>query len=151
MRTTLYQLELNQDEVNCGASHVIQLQSGNFIVLDGGYFTAGEEDRLCRFLEERSIGAPMITAWYFSHAHQDHVGNFIQFMRKHGSKVQIQRRLFSFHPMNLSNVTGDWKSSDPATVRAFYETVEVYCADVEKVKIHKGDQFAFEELTLDVL
>jgi len=151
MTTTLYQLELNQNEVNCGSSHVIQLRSGNFIILDGGYFTAGEEDRLYRFLTERSVGMPRITAWYFSHAHQDHVGNFIQFMRKYAAKVQIQTLLYSFHPIDLSNVTCDWKSSDPATVKAFYETVAMYGADIGKVTLHKGDRFTFEEVTMDVV
>ena len=151
MTTTLYQLELNQNEVNCGSSHVIQLRSGNFIILDGGYFTAGEEDRLYRFLTERSVGMPRITAWYFSHAHQDHVGNFIQFMRKYAAKVQIRQLLYSFHPVELSKAAGDWKSSDPATVKAFYETVETHCAEIEKVKIHKGDRFTFEELTMEVV
>jgi len=151
MTTTLYQIELDQTSVNCGMSYVVQLEDCSFIIIDGGYFTTGEEDRLYRFLLEKSEGTPVITAWFFSHAHQDHVGNFIQFMRKHGASVQIQRLLYSFHPVDLSNVTGDWKSSDPATVKAFYQTVDEYCAGAEKIILHSGDTLTFGELTLDVV
>ncbi|MDT8391957.1 MAG: MBL fold metallo-hydrolase [Lentisphaeria bacterium] len=149
--TTLYQLELDQTNVNCGSSHVIQLESGAFIIIDGGYFTPGEEDRLYRFLAERSDGMPVITAWFFSHAHQDHIGNFIQFVKKYKPRVRIQRLLYSFQPIDLSNATGDWKSSDPATVNAFYQTLESHCADIERVTPRTGDVLSFDELTLEVL
>ena len=42
----LYQLQLDQREVDCGMSYVVQLASGHFFLVDGGYFTPGEADRL---------------------------------------------------------------------------------------------------------
>ncbi len=151
MATTLYQLELDQDQIDCGSSHIIQLQSSSFIIFDGGYFTPGEEDRLYRFLTKRCNGTPVITAWFFSHAHPDHVGNFIQFIRKYRAKVRIQRILYNFQPIDLTQVAGDWKSSVPATIKGFYDTLSMYCATSEKVVLHTGDVFTFDELTLEVL
>ncbi len=149
--TSLYQLELDQTAVNCGAIYVIKLEDGRFFIIDGGYFTPGEEDRLYRFLAERSSGTPLIAAWFFSHAHQDHVGNFIQFVRKYRSSVNIERLLYSFHPVDLSDVSGDWRSSDPATIKEFYRTVEELCADIDRPEIKTGDLLVFGELEVEVV
>jgi len=149
--TTLYQLELDQTDVNCGMSYVFQLADGRFIILDGGYFTPGEDDRLFGFLKQKTDGKPHISAWYFSHGHQDHVGNFIQFMPKYRDRVILDHLLYAFQPVVLPEADVDWKSSDPATVKEFYRTVEAYCQDVEKVKLHTGDTFAFGELSIDVI
>lgn len=151
MHTTLWQLELDQTAVNCGMSYVIQLRDGRFFILDGGSFTPGEDDRLYRFLVEHSTEEPHIAAWYFSHAHQDHIGNFIQFMGKYHNAVTVDQLLYAFHPVDLSTVTGDWKSSDPATIKEFYRTLDLYCRDVEKVILHTGDHLEFGELGIDVV
>lgn len=149
--STLYQLELDQTSVNCGMSYVIHLPDGRFLLIDGGYFTPGEDDRLFEFLTARSKGVPVIAGWFFSHAHQDHVGNFIQFIRKYRHRVVVEKMLYNFQPVDVSQVTGDWMSSDPATVKAFYETVDEYCSDVEQVTVRTGDHFTFEDVDLDVI
>lgn len=149
--TLLYQLELDQTAVNCGASFVIQLNDGSFFLIDGGYFTPGEEDRLYQFLRDRSTGTPLIRGWFFSHAHQDHVGNFINFVRTHGPDVRIEQMLYNFHPVDLADVSGDWKSSDPATIKEFYLTVKACCAEIEQVTPRAGDRFEFDELAVDII
>lgn len=151
--TNLYQRELDQSAVNCGASYVIQLERGSFIIIDGGYFTTGEEDRLYRFLVERSEGTPVITAWFFSHAHQDHIGTFILFMNKYGACVHLQRLIYSFHPVDLSTADDDWKTkfNDLATIKEFERTIAKHCGEIEKTTLHTGDELVFDELTIDVL
>jgi beta-lactamase superfamily II metal-dependent hydrolase len=149
--TTLYQLELDQSVVDCGMSYVIELQDGRFIIIDGGYFTPGEQDRLYQFLTAHTEQTPTITAWYFSHAHQDHVGTFIEFMRKYREDVTIEKLLYAFHPVDLPTDDVDWKSSDPATIKEFYRTVESSCADIETVTLQAGYKLHFGELTIDVI
>jgi len=149
--TTLYRLELDQTDVNCGMSYVFQLADGRFIILDGGYFTPGEDDRLFGFMKQKAVGKPHIAAWYFSHGHQDHIGNFIQFMRKYHAHVEIDNLLYNFQPIDFSSVAGDWKSSDQATVQAFYETLDDYLPGVNKAITRTGDVFTFGEMKLEVL
>ncbi|MGN1203185.1 MAG: hypothetical protein ACI4RF_07795, partial [Eubacterium sp.] len=72
----LYQLSLDQSEVDCGMSYVIKLCDGSFFIIDGGYFSKGECDRLYNFLCEHSGDKITISGWFCSHAHKDHFGCF---------------------------------------------------------------------------
>lgn len=151
--TKLAQLCLDFSLVGCGMSYVFTLDDGSFFLIDGGYFTPGEEDRLFRFLKDRSTGKPHIAGWFFSHAHQDHVGNFIQFIRKYRDAVQLDRLLYNFQPYDFSDLseTVDWRNSDPATFREFYRALDDCCAGVERRILKTGDRLRLGELTLDVL
>ena len=151
MPTYLYQLELDQSNIDCGMSYVFQMENGHFIIIDGGYFTEGEDRRLYKFLTDNSSEKPVIEAWFFSHAHQDHVGNFIEFIRNYRDQLDIRCLLYNFHPVDLSSVEGDWKSSDPATIKEFYLTVEKYCGNIEKEEMQKGQKLVYGELTIEVL
>ena len=44
--TALYQIDLDNRRVNCGMTYIFQLADGRFFILDGGYFTFSECDRL---------------------------------------------------------------------------------------------------------
>lgn len=151
----LYQLELDQALVDCGMSYFFRLNDGRYFIIDGGYFTPGEEDRLLGWLKDLTpFGEkPVIAGWFFTHGHQDHVGNFIQFVHKYKEKVEIQKLLFQFQPMDFSHVKGDWreKCNDLATVQEFYRTLEQDCPEIPVEILHTGDAFSFGELEIDVL
>ena len=151
----LYQLELDQALVDCGMSYFFRLNDGRFFVIDGGYFTPGEEDRLLGWLKDLTpFGEkPVIAGWFFTHGHQDHVGNFIQFVRKHREKAEIQKIYYQFQPMDFSNVTGDWreKCNDLATVQEFYRTLEQDCPDIPVHILHTGERFSVGGLEMEVL
>ena len=151
MQTTLYQLALDYREINCGMSYVFHLRDGRFFIIDGGYFTPGEEDRLYDFLKERCGGAPVIAGWFFSHAHQDHVGCFINFIWKYRGQAVIERLIYNFQPVDFSKIDGDWKSSDPATVKEFYRTIDEACQGIPVMTPRTGDVFQIGELTVEVL
>jgi hypothetical protein len=152
MQTTLYQLELDYREINCGMSYVFHLRDGRFFIIDGGYFTPGEEDRLYDFLKERcGGGTPVVAGWYFSHAHQDHVGCFINFIWKYRGQVAIEQLIYNFQPVDFSTISGDWKSSDPATVKEFYRTIDEACGGIPVKAPHAGDVFQIGEITVEVL
>jgi beta-lactamase superfamily II metal-dependent hydrolase len=151
--TTLHQLELDQTDVNCGMSYVIQLRDGRYVIIDGGYFTPGEDDRLYRFLVDRSEGMPVIANWFFTHAHQDHIGAFMLFARKYLQSVDLQRLTYNFHPADLSQARGDWrqKSNDLATLKEFYRTIDTCCSHIQTITPRTGDTFQFEELHMEVI
>lgn len=151
--TTLYQLELDQQNVDCGMSYVFQLNSGHFFIIDGGYFTPGEAERLYDFLCERSAGKPVIADWFFSHAHQDHIGVFIDMMENHRQDLDLRRLTFNFQPLNLPDNSDGWrtKSQDLATIKKFYEILPIYCAGVPVFTPHTDDQWRVEELSCEAL
>jgi len=151
MQTTLYQLELDYSNIDCGMSYVFHMQCGRFFIIDGGYFTTGEEDRLYDFLKERCGGTPIIAGWFFSHAHDDHIGNFIQFVQKYREQVVIEKLIYNFQSIDLPEIECDWKSSGPAIVREFYRTIEKFCKGIPIFTPHTGDVFQVGEITVEVL
>ena len=151
MQTTLYQLELNQGIVICGMSYVIQLKDGRFLLMDGGYFSEGEEERLYRFLKERANGRIVIAGWFFSHAHQDHIGTFLNFAKRYSSQVQIDKLYYNFQPVELPTEEVDYKSSDPATVKEFYRVVDQYFSKDQIHTLKTGEFLSFGEVSLEVL
>ena len=154
VRVKLYQLELDQSMVNCGMSYVFQLCDNSFFLIDGGYFTPGESDRLFAFLKERSENeTPVIRGWLFTHAHQDHIGCFMDFVAGHLKDVVIEKLYFNFQLIDLSLAKGDprKKSNDLATVREFYEILKRYCRQIPVVTLKTGDRFQIGELSMEVL
>ena len=151
-KTTLFQLELDYRNINCGMSYVIQMRNGEFFLIDGGYFTDGEEERLYRFLSARAPdGDIRIAGWFFSHAHQDHIGNFINFISRYRESVTIGCFLYRIQPVDYSCIRGDWKSCDEATVREFHRILDGYVPDVPRKILKTGDRFSFHELEFEVL
>ncbi len=149
----LYQLKLDQSIVDCGMSYVLQLRSGHFFLIDGGYFTPGEADRLYRFLCARSEGKPVIDAWFFSHAHQDHIGAFLDMMETHRDGLVLGSLIYDFQPLPLPETSEGWREikNDLATVKRFYETVDRACADVKHITPHAGDHWQMDEVGIRVL
>ena len=151
--TTLYQFELDQREIDCGMSYAFQLTSGGFALIDGGYFTDGEAERLYRFLCERSEGRPVIEDWFFSHAHQDHIGVFLDMMERHARDVEVRCLTFNFQDLPLPETSEGWreKSNDLATVRRFYEALSEYCPHVPVRTPRTGDVWRVGELRVEAL
>ena len=151
--TTLTQFQLDQSLVDCGMSYAFALADGRFFLVDGGYFTPGEDERLYRWMSEKCGGRPRVAGWFFSHAHQDHIGVFIRMMESHRQDIEIERLIYNFQPLPLPETSAGWdqKSNDLATVKKFYEVVKQTCADVPVTTPRKGDRLNIGELAVDVL
>ncbi len=149
----LFQLKLDQSIVDCGMSYVLQLDSGRFFLIDGGYFTPGEAERLYRFLCEHAEGKPVIDSWFFSHAHQDHIGVFLDMMETHRDDLVIGRLIYNFQPLPLPETSDGWRqtNNDLATVKRFYEVADRYCAVVPTITPHTGDSWQTDEISFQVL
>ena len=154
MSIKLFQLELKQDEVNCGMSYVFQLSDNEFFLIDGGYFSEGEAERLYSFLKTHCKNeTPIIKGWLFTHAHQDHIGCFMDFVLSHIEDVETEKLLFNFQPIDLSRAIGNprEKSNDIATVKEFYELLEAHCGHIPQIKIKTGEKYAFGKIELEAL
>ena len=151
--TDLYQLALDHSIVNCGMSYVIQLNSGNFILIDGGYFTPGEADNLVRFLIERCNKRPVIDNWFFTHAHQDHVGVFINMITHHRDALDIRNISLNIQPLALPETSEGWdiKGNALPTVKRFYEALDICRKSTQIQTVHTGDCWKEEELEMEIL
>ncbi|MBQ4451810.1 MAG: MBL fold metallo-hydrolase [Clostridia bacterium] len=148
--TRFYQLETDFRYVNCGMCYVLRLESGELIVLDGGYFAPGQAEALNAFFRELCPKGIRIRAWMFSHAHQDHIGAFINYVRLFPD-TPIGRIYHAFQPMDFSGVTGDWKDSDPATFREFYTALKEMGEKADVHVFETGEVIDIDEARFEVL
>ena len=82
---------------DCGMSYVIRLSDGRFIVIDGGWNFEPDVDRLLHCLQEGAGGErPVVAAWILTHPHQDHFHCCIEFLRRYGEQVTIEKALLHF-------------------------------------------------------
>lgn len=149
----LFQLQLNQSIVNCGMSYVFLLDSGEFFIIDGGYFTPGEDERLYDFLCSECDGKPHIKGWLFTHAHQDHIGCFMDFIEKYHDDAIIDKLYYNFQPTKHRYALGDWrkKSNDLATIKQFYKIIEKYKNYFEIHTLKTNEELKIGELDIKVL
>lgn len=146
----LYQLETDFRAVNCGMCYVLKLDSGELVVLDGGYFAPGQAEALHAFFEKLCPGGIRIRAWMFSHAHQDHIGAFINYLRLY-PKERIDCVCYAFQPMDFSGVSGDWRASDPATFKEFYVALSERQPKLIEHSFTTGETLDFDEARFEVL
>lgn len=153
MSTKLFQLQLDQSIVNCGMSYVFKLENGDFFIIDGGYFTPNEEVKLYDFLCNHSNGKPHIKGWLFTHAHQDHIGCFMDFIERYHKDVEIDKLYYNFQPTKHRFAFGSWKkkSNDLATIKQFYKVIKKYQHLFDIHTLRTNEQIDIDELKLDIL
>lgn len=146
----LYQLSLDQKEIDCGMSYVFKLCDGSFFIIDGGYFTKGECERLYKFLCDHSNDKIIISGWFFSHAHEDHFGCFMDFAEQYSSCVKVEKLYYNFPNMYIP-ASKNWKAGNIASTERFYEVVNEYLPDVPHIKLHSGQKFNVRNAEIEVL
>lgn len=149
-RCELYQLSLDQNEVDCGMSYVLKLCDGSFFIIDGGYFTKGECDRLYKFLCDCSSEKIIISGWFCSHAHEDHFGCFIDFIEKYNNSVSIENLYYNFPNMYIPSAK-NWKKDDITSTERFYSVINKHLINVSHIKLHTGQKFNVRNLEIEVL
>lgn len=148
---SLTQLSLDQTVINCGMSYVMKTDDNSFFIIDGGYFNPMECHNLFDTLQSLAGDEEIIiSGWFFSHIHQDHVGCFMDFVKNYLSKVRIQAFYYNF-PSIERNESIWWSPQDSVIRSEFYEIMENYCADIPHYKLHTGDVFTVRNLELEVL
>lgn len=146
----LYQLSLNQEEVNCGMSYVIKFCDNKFFIIDGGYYSKNECDRLYEFLRKQTDDEIIISGWFFSHAHEDHFGCFMDFVEKYSEWVKIEKLYYNFPNMYISQ-SENWKKGDIVSTEKFYTIINKYLVDIPHIKLHTGQRFCVQNAEVEIL
>lgn len=146
---TLAVMSLNY-EVNCtdqndtsGISYVIILEDGRYVIVDGGY--AGDVHGLYNFLVDnnrRSDGI-VIAAWFFTHAHGDHIGCFDQFIRTYASQVTCQYFVSNAYPSSAS--------LGPSSLNGLSNIRNLFKGDTKHIKPHSGEKMYFCNVEVEIL
>lgn len=145
----LWQLEIDNrnSKLNGGMSYVFRGTNGEFFILDGGYNTETEADRIYHLLRENTPAGqtPVIAGWYISHLHGDHYGAMLAFSEKYASEVPV--RAFYYH---FSQRSGDaqWLTDIKKSVDA---AMGKWKDAVRYGNLHTGLDFTVAGIRVDVL
>ena len=128
-----------------GLSFVYRLCDGSFIIIDGGFPSEGNADRLYNVLRKQQVGSGkiQIAAWIFTHDHEDHVGLFKSFSDKYHGQVKIEQFIYNF--ASASQGTGGFASTYVTPVIAkYYPKAVVH-------KAHTGQNYYIRNATISIL
>ncbi len=136
----MWQLRVDNinSRANGGMSYVWLLADGTFFVIDGGYNTSLEADNLAKFLTQNNPreGKPVVSAWYFSHTHGDHIGAIQAFSKSYASSIDVKAFYYHFEnsiPSGFKNATAAWPNA------------------VHYARLHSGMQVEFPGVTMNVI
>ncbi len=149
--SALWQFENDHSYIDCGMCYILRCADNSFFIIDGGHFLQpNDHKRIYRFLRERTPDGKqtVISGWFFSHAHDDHVSQFVDFIREYGSAVDIEKLYYNDAPIDHRD-NMSWGEANKKYIRRF-EGCARSCG-IPTVKLHTGQQFFVRNLRFDVL
>lgn len=149
--SALWQFENDHSYIDCGMCYILRCADNSFFIIDGGHFLQpNDHKRIYRFLRERTPDGEqtVISGWFFSHAHDDHVSQFVDFIREYGSAVEIERLYYNDAPIDHRD-SMSWGEANKKYIRRFEECAR--SCGIPTVKLHTGQQFFVRNLRFDVL
>ena len=93
MKNTIYQLNsVTNIQIN---SYIVTTADGKVIAIDGG-FRQDAENMLNYLRDITGQAIPHVDAWFFSHAHLDHISCFNEIVEKHWDKISVDHVYYNF-------------------------------------------------------
>ncbi len=149
--SALWQFENDHSYIDCGMCYILRCADNSFFIIDSGHFLQpNDHKRIYRFLRERTPDGErtVIAGWFFSHAHDDHVSQFVDFIREYGSAVEIERLYYNDAPIDHRD-SMSWGESNKKYIRRFEDCAR--SCNIPAVKLHTGQRFFVRNLSFDVL
>ena len=163
--TIIYQLPCKQPGVEDNMSYIIQTRKGKIIIIDGGWQMDGYDGKyLFSYLREiTGDNTPHVTAWFFTHAHGDHIGAVGTIAELYADKITVDA--FYQHNLTEDEVSEYLSALDSTstngsmrfvrvTMRKFKNSQGGAVKEVEVNSIHSGEcnsTFDFDEVHIDIL
>ena len=134
-----------------GMCYAIHLSDGTFIIIDGGEadeLGAGIYDFNSQALKNHLMSVtggekPIISAWFITHFHLDHIDLATRFIKEQGDLLEI-RAFYYNHP-------GSYGAIDESERFALWEEAMALHPDAEKRFLKSGEQFDFSGVKVRVL
>ena len=152
-KTCLYQFELDYRNVDCGMCYIIRTETGNFFIIDSGHMNSvNDHIRLHDFLrqlvpENEKI---CIKGWFFSHAHQDHIAKFMDFIEAGFDDYTIEKLYYNFPSLEFAPGHEEWNKEDNETIKLFNQLIEKH-SELKVCKLHCGNHFFIDNIEFEVL
>ena len=128
---------------------MIRLSDGRFIMIDGGIASKGFADKIYNTMVAQSGGQKHVTvaAWFFSHAHNDHVGGFQAICSYYSEYVTVESVFYNFPDSSTARTMEAGTVSEMSKVK---ENLAKYCPDTKINKVHMGDLYEIADATVEV-
>ena len=152
-QTTLWQHEVDHTLIDCGMCFIIRCCDGSFFLVDSGhFFQVNDNDRIHRFLRQRTPAGQKIriAGWYLTHAHSDHVAKFSDFLRYNMDDVELEAVYYNF-PEPFPPEGAGWRKRGNGLQCLNVGNQLREMTELTKVKLHTGQRFAVRNLNFTVL
>ena len=141
-----------------GACIIFTLRDGTFVVVDGGW--AAEAPLLYQTLSALNADANgadhpiVISAWFFSHAHGDHMGCVYQFATDYAAQVKVNALIYNaVDPTQTAACKNrpDALDRDRVSQSLLNKFTTVGGERPSAMKLHSGQKLDFGGMSLEVL
>lgn len=144
--------EGNDGNPNNGMLMIVKCADNSLILIDGGasaQMQESDQKRLDVFLHHITGKPPgekiVISAWFFSHSHNDHINGAFIFLRNYTDTYVLQRILCNFPPPEK------YASSNSDVLRRFAGFLRTAYPDCQEIKAHTGQALSLADVEIQVL
>ncbi len=146
--TEIYFFENDQTLIDCGMCILIQCPDYSFFVIDSGhFFQINDNDRLHKFMRERTPENKkiVINGWLITHSHTDHVSKMLDFLKYNCDDVEIEA--FYTNLLRDDYEMEAWESEERAFNLKVKNVIDFYKNHI----CHSGERINIRNLQFDVM
>lgn len=150
-KTTIWQFEVDHTLIDCGMCYIIRCCDNSFFVIDSAHpYSINDDERIYNFLRKLTPAGEKIrvAGWFFSHAHEDHVGKFCDILR-YKTDIEIEALYYNFISTEHRD-SHNWMPSNKNFQRMYEQLFEEH-TEIKKIKLHSGQHFFVRNLEFRVL
>lgn len=150
-RKTLWQFEVDHSLIDCGMCYAVRAGDGSFFMIDSPHlYSVNDDIRIVDFLKKLCGGGkPVVSGWFFSHGHEDHVGKFMDIVKYRSDEIDIRAVYWNFpdgdHPDSRF-----WDTSTKNITKSFEELMDEH-PEIKRFRPHSGQTFYAPGLKFTVL
>ncbi len=148
--TVFYAFENDRTLIDCGMCLLIQCPDHSFFIVDSGhYFQPNDNDRIYRFMRDRtpSDQKVKVCGWLITHGHTDHVSKLMDYLKYNTDDTVIEGFYHNLLPPDYAIWDGNHEEAQ--TAEKLLKMLSDYPAPV--YILHTGMKFYVRNLSFEVL
>ncbi len=149
--TALWQFEVDHSLIDCGMCYIIRLCDNSFFVIDSAHpYSVNDDRRIFEFLKSKTPDGETVrvAGWFFSHAHEDHVGKFCDILQ-YEKNIEIQAIYYNFVSAEHKD-SNEWGAANKCFQLKYQKLFDEH-TEIKKIKLHSGQHFFVGNLEFRVL
>lgn len=151
-RQELIQPKATLFRLRSGLCCLVQLENGEFIIIDGGVKDEDAVMRLYEFLKENSLnGQPTIALWIFTHPHKDHIGLVPDFLREYKDVVKVKAFAYQFPNCDKIKVAMESEADIKVRIELLEDAIKNFYPNSNVYTLHTGQSYFFPGAEIEIL